>query len=616
MTKRNLIFDIESNHYDFDIINVIHCIGIQDLDSEQLWLFDETGERDGTLIEGVQMLMKAKSLIGHKISQFDLTAIKMFFSWFTWDNITIVDTLIMSKMAKPKWFSHSLGKWGETLRFKKGDYADAYKESAGESYNSGDEWLTYSRAMGDYCLQDLRVNRRVYLECCKTMPKMFDWPAFFLEQDTTILMDLQKKEGVAFDKEKGLELYATLVERRDILEIEIAKTFKGWYKPGKEFTPKVNNKRYGYVKGSAMCKIKYTEFKPTSNDHIAHHLIKQFGWEPEEFTPTGKPKVSTEIMKSMADKFPVCIPLCKHFKTQKILSSLAEAKGSWFNTLTTEGKIHGNVNAQGCNTFRASHNGPNLAQVPKVLSGKQGVLYGYAGGYGAECRSLFSHGRGPDWCFMGCDMSGIEFRLLAHYLAKFDNGALADTVLNGDIHTVNQIAAGLPTRDNAKTFIYAFIYGGGDGKLGDIVGKDRAEGARLREKFLKGMPALAQLLSALKQYRKENKGYIRLLDGRHLPVDHVHTILNYLLQSAGAILAKEWMREFHRLCKENNLVWGRDYVQLLWVHDEVQCGVKREHAQLLGQLCVKAIENTGKLYNLRIPITGEYKVGETWKETH
>lgn len=617
MTKRNLVWDIESNHYDLDIIHTVHCIGIQDLDTEELFLFDETGKNAGTLQEGVNMLQDARSLIGHNIVRFDLPAIQKFYPSFTWDNIIVVDTLIMSKMARPKWFTHSLGKWGETLRFKKGDYAETFKEEAGDSYEKGDEWLTYSKAMGDYCLQDLRVNRRCYLECAKSIPKMFSWENLQLEQYTTALMEKQKKEGVAFDKEAADKLYIQLVDRRDVLEREISKSFTGWYKQGKTFTPKVNNKRFGYVKGSAVSKIIWTPFKPTSHDHIAYWLTKKFGWEPTEFTPTGKPKVSTDIMNAMADKFPICGPLAEHFKTQKILSSLAEAKGSWFNTLTKEGRIHGSVNAQGCNTFRASHSGPNLAQVPKVLQNKEGgILTGFAGGYGSECRSLFSHGRGSDWSFMGCDMSGIEFRLLAHYLARFDGGELADTVLNGDIHSVNQKAAGLPTRDNAKTFIYAFIYGGGDAKLGDIVGKDRAEGARLRAKFLKGMPALATLLARLKRYRKENKGYIRCLDGRHLPVDHVHTILNYLLQSAGAILSKAWMREYHRLAEEAGFVWGKDYVQLLWVHDEVQNAVRTDRAEELGQLCVKAIENVGQAYKLNIPITGEYKVGATWKETH
>jgi DNA polymerase I-like protein with 3'-5' exonuclease and polymerase domains len=290
---------------------------------------------------------------------------------------------------------------------------------------------------------------------------------------------------------------------------------------------------------------------------------------------------------------------------EKRLSALIHGKGSWFNKVTTKGRIHGTVNAQGTVTYRGAHSNPNLGQIPKV--GKP---------YGAECRELFSHGMGDDWTFMGCDMSGIEFRLLAHYLYQFDGGALVDTVLNGDIHSVNQEAAGLPSRDMAKTFIYAFIYGGGDGKLGSIVGKGRAEGTRLRDKFLKGLPALATLISRVQTYRKRNKNFVKCLDGRLIPVEGAHTTLNYLLQTAGAILSKAWMREFHKLCEDRGFVWGVDYMQLLWVHDELQCAVRTTRASELGDLCVKAIENVGEHYKLNCPITGEYKVGTNWKETH
>jgi len=206
----------------------------------------------------------------------------------------------------------------------------------------------------------------------------------------------------------------------------------------------------------------------------------------------------------------------------KRLSAITEGRGSWFNNLTTEGRIHGSVNPQGTVTYRGTHT--NLGQVPSVHSAsdkhehlgyKKGeILLGHEGGYGAECRELFSHGMDDTWSFMGCDMSGIEFRLLAHYLHQFDGGALTDTVLNGDIHSVNQKAAGLPTRDLAKTFIYAFIYGGGDGKLGSIVGGDRGTGAILRAKFLQGMPAIATLETLVTTGSKTRTSLESLTDAR------------------------------------------------------------------------------------------------------
>lgn len=594
-----LVFDLESNHYDLDILHTIHCIAAIDVDTQKVYTFGPT-----EILDAIDLLLKADILIGHRIIEFDIKAIQKLYPMFK-PKCVIHDTLVMSRMAKPKWFQHSLERWGQTLRFKKGDYASEFKKSTGSSYKEGDEWQTFSQAMLDYNVQDVRVNRRVYLECLKAMPRMFTEEALQLEQYTTDLMYKQREVGVAFNEDKATILMDTLVSRRDELAEEIKQSFGGFYKPGKVFTPKRDNKRLGYVKGSPMTKLIWTEFNPGSRDHIIYWLQKKYKWEPDEFTDGGKPKINDDILEDLSNVYTEAGPIAEYMMVEKRLSALVKGKRSWFNKVTKEGRIHGTVNAQGTVTYRGSHRNPNLGQIPKV--GKP---------YGAECRELFSHGMGPDWTFLGCDMSGIEFRLLAHYLFRFDGGALVDTVLNGDIHSVNQKAAGLPTRDMAKTFIYAFIYGGGDAKLGAIVGKDRAEGTRLRAKFLRGLPALATLISRVQTYRKKNRNFLRCLDGRHIPVDGAHTTLNYLLQTAGAILSKAWMREFHKLAEHADLVWGRDYMQLLWVHDEVQCAVRKVHAKQLGELCVKAIENVGEHYKLNCPITGEYKIGKNWKETH
>lgn len=608
----DLVFDIEANHYDLSKLHTIHCIVTQDVDTEEIRVFDGDSLRDAP-----SYLQSADTLIGHNIIRYDLPAIQQKFPTFDFSKNTIRDTTIMSRMYKPKWYSHSLKKWGEVLRFKKGDYAEVFKQKAGDSYKDGDEWLVYNNDMRDYCIQDVRVNRRVYLECLKGIPTIYNEEALELEQYTTNLMEKQKAVGVGFDKPKALDLMCELMSKRDELADRVSQSFKGFYKPGKVFTPKVNNARYNYVAGSPMCKIEWTDFNPGSRDHIAYWLKKKYSWEPEEFTEGGKPKISESVLDDLAAIYPEAQPLAEYFTVSKRLSALSEGKGSWLNNLTSEGRIHGSVNAQGTVTYRGTHRDPNLGQVPKVKKDKEGnILTGLEGRYGAECRELFHTGFGPDWCIMGCDMSGIEFRLLAHYLHRFDGGELVDTVLNGDIHSVNQKAAKLPSRDLAKTFIYAFIYGGGDGKLGSIVGGSRADGGKLRAQFLKGMPALKTLIDRVTEYRKRNRGFIRVLDGRHIPVDHSHTTLNYLLQSAGAILSKAWMREFHRLAEEAGFRWGVNYVQLLWVHDEIQCAVTRVEARKLGELCVKAIENVGNNYKLNCPITGEFAIGDNWKETH
>jgi DNA polymerase I-like protein with 3'-5' exonuclease and polymerase domains len=205
--------------------------------------------------------------------------------------------------------------------------------------------------------------------------------------------------------------------------------------------------------------------------------------------------------------------------------------------------------------------------------------------------------------------------MLAHYLAFYDGGEYAKTVIEGDIHTLNQKAAGLETRDQAKTFIYAFLYGAGDAKIGEIVGGSAREGQMLKRKFLSNLPALRKLQDAV-QRKVTNGGKLVGLDGRILPVRSAHAALNMLLQSAGAVTMKVALVQlFHRL---NAMKWqhGREYSFVANVHDEFQAEVKPDKANVFGELAVDAIRRAGKELKLNVMLDGEAKVGMSWKETH
>jgi DNA polymerase I-like protein with 3'-5' exonuclease and polymerase domains len=256
----------------------------------------------------------------------------------------------------------------------------------------------------------------------------------------------------------------------------------------------------------------------------------------------------------------------------------------------------------GAATSRCSHANPNLAQVPNLNAP-----------YGEACRTLFTADRGEK--LLGVDVSGLELRCLSHYLSLYDDGEYGKKLLEEDIHTVNQEAAGLSTRDQAKTFIYGFLYGAGNQKIGEIVGKGSTEGKLLKKRFLSELPALKQLRKGV-QTKAQNFGALKGLDGRRVPVRSKHSALNTLLQSAGAIICKRWVIETHKLLEENGFKCGEDYSQVAFVHDEIQLTVKEEYADRIGKLCTEAIKVTGNKYGLRIPLTGEYKVGNNWAETH
>jgi DNA polymerase I-like protein with 3'-5' exonuclease and polymerase domains len=284
---------------------------------------------------------------------------------------------------------------------------------------------------------------------------------------------------------------------------------------------------------------------------------------------------------------------------QKRIGQLAEGDQAWLKKVGNDDRIHGSVITNGAVTGRATHSNPNMAQVPSVSAP-----------FGTECRTLFHVPQGKS--LVGADLSGLELRCLAHYMAKWDGGSYGRTLLEGDIHTVNQNAAGLPTRNQAKTFIYGFLYGAGAAKIGSIVGKGAAEGQRLKSRFLKQLPALAKLVEAV-QYAS-NRGYLLGLDGRKLFVRSSHAALNTLLQSAGALIAKQSLVEFDRLVLERG--WSDKVKLVAWIHDEIQVETDEDIAEEVGTLAVRAFELAGTYFGFRIPITGEFRVGRNWAETH
>jgi DNA polymerase I-like protein with 3'-5' exonuclease and polymerase domains len=346
---------------------------------------------------------------------------------------------------------------------------------------------------------------------------------------------------------------------------------------------------------------------------IAERLIEKYQWEPSEFTATGEPTINDEVLQSLP--WPEAQMLREYLELSKIIGMLAEGKAGWLKLVTKEGRIHGSVITNGAVTGRCTHNSPNLAQIPRK------------GDLGHKCRGLF---KAPDgWVMVGADASGLELRMFGHYLARYDGGKYIEVILNGDIHTHNQEAAGLPTRDDAKTFCYALLYGAGDVKLGSIIaptsgpGTQSKKGKALRNKFMKAIPAYKRLTETIKQVLTEKgpdgkpkRKYLIGIDGRKLHIRSNHAALNTLLQSAGAVLMKLATVIFHWEAEKAGLVLGKDYVQIAHVHDEVQFLARPEHAETVGKLFVRSIELAGKHFGFVCPTTGEYKIGPDWSHTH
>jgi len=609
------VFDIETNGL-LDTLDTIHCISWQLVTDDgtpdgPVYSCNNHGTGQYTIEEGVEILARADRVIGHNIAGFDIPAIAKVFPGFKVK--AYFDTLLMSTLiypdlkdrdfkarkkqgANPKLPGkligrHSLEAWGYRLDRWKGDYA-AQMEARGL-----DPWAEWNQEMDDYCDQDVAVTQELFkLLMSKGLPE----EAIELEQAVAPILARQHRYGYLFDQEKARELEQVLVSRRTVLEAELRKVIPPWKVVKRKFVPKRDDKRRGYVKGVEVTTYKDVVFNPASRAHIADRLKAMYGWEPQEFTEKGQPKIDEDVLGDL--KYPIIPLLLEHFIVNKRLGQLAEGDEAWLKAIKKDGRIHGSVNQNAAVTGRMTHSKPNIAQVPKV-----GVPYG------KECRSLFCVPTGK--LQVGADASGLELRCLAHFMARHDDGEYAKVILEGDIHSVNQAAAGLPTRDNAKTFIYAFLYGAGDAKLGSIVGKGRMAGAKLRAKFLAGLPALEKLVSGVKK-RAKQKGYLIGLDGRKLHIRSDHAALNTLLQSAGALVMKKALVILDADLQAAGLVPGVHYEFLANVHDEWQIEVDKDKAEFVGKTAQAAIRKAGDYFGFRCPLDGEFKIGTNWAETH
>ena len=611
MASDTMIFDIETDNL-LDDCTKIHCLVIYSFQKRRSFTFNN--QPDGASIaDGLKMLGTADVLIGHNIVFFDLPAIRKLYPKWSSASRLVYDTMVLTqliwgdlmdkdaiKRSIPPglWGNHGLKAWGHRLGVYKGSY--------GEQENAWDAW---SPEMESYCEQDVIVNKSLWelIEKQKYPTKPIE-----IEHEFAHLMQRQMANGVCFDTKKAEQLYATVCKRRLELETELQAIFPPKVKPMKSPEYYVAEEEQFPTKAAARkkygAKVKITDgplrtkvipFNPSSNDQVAERLMRKYKWDPTEFTPTGKPKVSEEILSDLP--YPEAKPLVEYMMLQKRAGQIAEGDQAWMK-VERGGKIYGRINTGGAVTRRCTHSKPNLGQVPNSSAE-----------YGPECRACFIPR--PGWKLVGWDASGLELRCLAHYMAAYDDGAYGKILLEGDIHTVNQEAAGLPTRDNAKTFIYGFLYGAGNAKIGSIVGGSEHHGAKLKAAFLKKIPALKKLTEQVKEIVKK-RGWLKGIDGCRLPVRHQHAALNTLLQSAGAIVMKQAAIIQDRTIRGAGLIPGTHYNHVLNVHDEVQIECLPEYAEMIGQFGVAAIRQAGKELGFRCPLDGEYKIGNNWSETH
>ena len=408
-----------------------------------------------------------------------------------------------------------------------------------------------------------------------------------LEHQVAELMQDQKRVGWPFNIRKAQELENTLLNR--LQELREATEALCTYVPGNIFIPKRDNKRQGYVKDCEMQRLK--DFNPSSREHIAWWFKTFQKWKPNKLTPTGKAVIDETVLKEIGTK--EALLFLEILVIQKKLGMLSQGTNAWLK-LVKNGRLHHSCFI-GAQTHRMAHSHPNLAQVSSD----------------ADCRELFI--TKPGWKLVDSDLAGIELRMFAHYLARYDGGRYRDVLLNGDIHQENADKIGI-SRRLVKTVTYAFLYGAGNTKIGlsydPMLSPEDAtkKGKEIRKAYMDAIPGLKELVDATKEVSKA--GQIRAIDGRYISVDSGHKALNYLLQSSAGIVAKRWV------LITNEWLHNVKHQRYAFIHDEQVLGAPPSSADEVAKACKHSALEAGEYYKLRLPIEADANIGSNWAEVH
>jgi len=597
-----LVFDLESDGL-YDTVTTIHCIVIHDITAKQTFTYGPD-----RIAAAIDHLATADCLIGHNLIFFDIPVLQKLHSFVS--KSRIIDTLICTRLIWPKekLYDLDLEQYPQVPKNLRGSASlKAWGWRLADHKINFKDFSEYSEEMLEYCIQDVKVTTKLWEHITK---ENYPEPALKLEHNFALAINKQIRAGVPFDVDACIDLVDDLREKEAQLETQLKEIFppiehRTW------FTPKVNNKTRGYVKGVPFEKVRHEEFNPGSRDQIADRLKAKYGWQPEKTTEKGNPVLNDEVLEQLP--YPEAKPLAEYMLLKKRLGQIADGNNAWLKLVNNDsGRMHGDVVTNGCVTGRCAHRYPNMGQVPA----------GYSP-YGKECRSLFHAPEG--WDMIGIDAKALELRCLAGYLALWDDGEYARVVTDPeiDIHVYNQERFGVPTRDISKRLLYAVLYGAGHLKAGTIVDPNEKDEETLRQlgktaikSFMKGVPALQELKNQI-DANISTRGHLIGLDRRILYCRSAFKGLNVLLQSAGAILMKQVVINIHNNIESAlSLPHGQGWEQVLMVHDEVQLVCRPEYTERIRDQAMAAFPQAQKFFGFRCEIEGDSRVGSDWSQTH
>jgi DNA polymerase-1 len=565
-----IVLDIETN----SDASKIWCVFCRDLDTDIVSMFVKPNNLQA-------YLDSVEKIIAHNGIFFDFPVLKKIWN-IQAKKSQVIDTLVLARLYDPSIEGgHSLEAWGERLGHYKAPYKQIWSWMTGTFLDKDNANLPFDEPviplLHHYCARDTLVTAQLYKHLEKEMQNDFSEKSKELEHQVAIIIAEQERNGFKLDERAASQLLCELKTKLEAHTVALQSIFP----------PKVESNRVHKTTGKPLADI-VEPFNPGSRKQIAERLIEK-GWKPKKHTEKGSIIVDETTLEGI--DIPEAKAIAEYLMLQKRIAQIE----SWIEAVEPDGRVHGKVITNGAVTGRMTHHSPNMAQIPN-----SGAIYG------PECRNLWTVEKGNS--LVGIDASGLELRMLAHYM---NDDAYTHEVVSGDIHTANQKAAGLETRNQAKTFIYAFLYGAGSAKIGSISGGGAKEGQHLIDRFLRNTPKLKALREKVSRIYAQ-KGWLPGLDGRKLLVRSEHSSLNTLLQGAGAIVMKQALVILKKDLTRQK-IWHEFKVN---VHDEFQIECREADAETVGQLGKEAIKQAGIELKMRCPLDGEYNVGKTWKDTH